>query len=99
MGSMSNPILRAVLSAVGLIGTTRALKRITGRSGSHSTNVITFGDETKTSLVIHTENAGRMPHYGVGSFKALVGLLGGKNPRVELLAFAQPRASYRIEWD
>lgn len=98
-GSMANPILKAVLTAVGVIGVTRALKRITSRSGAHSTNVITFGEETKNSLVLSSTHAGTMPHYGVGSYKALVGLLGGKNPRAEVLSFNAPKATWLVEWD
>ena len=98
-GSTGNPILKAVLAAVGIIGVTRALKRITARSGSHSTNVVTFGDETKNSLVFHSAVAGSKPHYSVGSITELAKLLGGKNPRAKLLSSNPPHASFLVEWD
>lgn len=99
LGSTSSPFLKAVLSVVGMIGTARALKRITARSGAQNTSIITFGDETKTSLVINSSYVGRMPCYGIGSFKLLTEMLGGKNVRVKILSFTFPSGSYLVEWD
>lgn len=98
-GSTANPILKAALAVGGLLGTTRALKHVIGRSGAHNSNVITFGDETGRSLVINSSFVGRRPGYSIGSFEALAELLGAKHPRATLLSSAPPAASYRIEWD
>lgn len=99
LGSTSSPILKAVLAVVGMIGTARALKRITARSGAQNTSVITFGEETKNSLVLNSSWVGATPHFSIGSFTALAELLGGKNPRGKLLAQQGTAASYLVEWD
>lgn len=99
VGSTSNPIVRAVMSIAGIIGTTRALKHLIGRSGAHNSNPVTFGAESPTMVVVNTAAAGRMPSFSVGSFKELARMLGGANPRCTIVSSTPFAASYLVEWD
>jgi uncharacterized protein (TIGR02265 family) len=94
----ASPVGKTLLPLLKLMGVVRALKRVYSKSTSENYNVVTFGEETPKSLVMHMSWVGNIPDMARGSIVGM-GQAMGIPLRAKTKAFVAPKATYLIEWD
>ena len=97
--SLESSVSSKLLPLLRVLGVTRALKRALKSGTGENFNIVSFGNETSTSLEISMSFVGTIPEFALGSMKSLPPILGGKNVRGQVMNYANPGATYLLEWD
>jgi uncharacterized protein (TIGR02265 family) len=93
-----NPVGKALLPLLRVMGTGRALRRVYSRSTGENYNKVTFGTETPRSLEMSMTDVGNIPDMARGSVLGM-GEAMGIPLRARISEFQAPRVTYLIEWD
>lgn len=94
-----NPLSRAGLKVLSVLGVTRAMKRAFGRDPSQTVSRATFGAESPTSLEVTFSQVGTIPEFSLGSLLEVAETLGARDARGVIVAHDETgSARYQLEW-
>jgi uncharacterized protein (TIGR02265 family) len=94
-----NPLSRAGLKVLSLLGVTRAMKRAFGKDPSQTVSRATFGAESPTSLEVTFSQVGTIPEFSLGSLLEVAETLGARDAQGHLVAHHDDgRAQYELAW-